>query len=61
MNFITPVVRHTMDNNMLAEFGQLKCVISVNIMDFAFSPWIFAEMKPKLRLLRSVDTENVNI
>ena len=61
MTLITLVVRNIIDLNSLVEFEQLKCVISVNIVDFAFFPWISAQIKPKLSFLRSVDTENENI
>ena len=64
MSFITLVVRDTIDLNSLVEFEQLKCVISVNIVnivDFVFFPWISAQIKHKLSLLRSVDTEIENI
>ena len=43
------------------EFEQLKRVISVDIADFAFYPWISAQIKPKLRLSTFVDTEYDNI
>ena len=61
MTFTTFVVTDTIDLNSLVEFQQLKCIISVNIVDFVFFPWISAQIKPKLSLLRSVDTENENI
>ena len=61
MTFITLVVRNTIDLNSLVEFEQLKCVISANIVDFGIFPWISAQIKPKLSLLRSVDNENENI
>ena len=61
MTFITFVVRNTVDLNSLVEFEQLKCVISVNIVDFVIFPWNSAQIKPKLSVLRSVDTENENI
>ena len=61
MTFILLVVRDTTDLNSLVEFEQLKCIISVNIVDFVFFPWILAQIKPKLSFLRYVDTENENI
>ena len=61
MTFIMLVVRDAIDFNSLVEFEQVKIVISVNIVDFVFFPWISAQIKPKLNLLRSVDTENENI
>ena len=61
MTFIKLVVRDTIDFNSLVEFEQLKCVISVNIVDFVFFAWISAQIKPRLSLLRSVNTENENI
>ena len=61
MTFITLVIGDTIDLNSLVEFEQLKCVISVNIVDLVFFPWISAQIKPKLSFLRSVDTENENI
>ena len=33
-DLLTLVVRDTIDLNSLVEFEQLKCVISVNIVDF---------------------------
>ena len=36
MTFTTFVVTDTIDLNSLVEFQQLKCVISVNIVDFVF-------------------------
>ena len=45
----------------LVEFQQLKCVISVNIVDFVIFAWIPAQIKPKLIFVRSVDTENENM
>ena len=47
MNFIRPVVQDTMDNNSLVEFGQLKYVISVNIVDLPF----FHGFQPKKNLI----------
>ena len=61
INFIRHVVRHTMDNNRLVEFRKLKCVISVNIMDFAFFPWIFAQIKTKLSLYYIGSIKNLAI
>ena len=61
MTFTAFVVTDTIDLNSLVVFEQLKCVISVNIVDFVFFPWISAQIKPKLSLLRSVNTENENI
>jgi len=43
------------------EFEQVKCVISDNIVGFVFFPCISAQIKPKLSLLKPVDTENENI
>ena len=60
MTFITLIVRYTIDLNCLVVFDQLKCVISVNIVDSVFFPWISAEIKPKLNILKSVHTENEN-
>ena len=61
MTFTTFVVTDTIHLNSLVDFQQLKCVISVNVVDFVFFPWISAQIKPKLSLLRSVDTEIENI
>ena len=61
MTFTTFVVTDTIDLNSLVVFEQLKCIISVNIVDFVFFPWISAQIKPKLSVLRSVDTENESI
>ena len=61
MTFITLVARDTIDLNSLMEFDQLKCVISVNIVDFVLFPWISAQIKPKLSSLRFMDTDNKNI
>ena len=60
MTFTMLVVTDTIDLNSLVEFEQLKCVISVNIVEFVFFPWISVQIKPKLNLLGSVDTENEN-
>ena len=61
MTFTTFVVTDTIDLNSLVDFQQLKCVISVNVVDFVFFPSISAQIKPKLSFLRSVNTENENI
>ena len=61
MTFITFVVTDTIDLDSLVEFEELKCIMSLNNVDFVFFPCISAQIKPKSSLLRPVDTENDNI
>ena len=58
MALITFIIGNTMDWNRFKEFGHLKCIICVNIVNFAvfhgFQPYI----QPKLDLLKALVTKN---
>ena len=43
MALVTFIIGNTMDWNCFLEFGHLECISWVNIVNFAFFPWIFME------------------